>query len=103
MGRSLAMTQFLGHQTRTGGGSQFLRGWRKRSPAEVNVVLHQHAPIVALPLGVRRDDLRRPAEGFGFLVPRDAGEKLLGGLFMSRLFEGRPPVYQIIYFSLSFI
>lgn len=46
--RSLEMGQFLGHTTKSGGGSQFLRGWRKRKPAVVNAVLHTKAPIVAL-------------------------------------------------------
>ncbi len=46
--RSLAMDQFLGHSTKSGGSSQFLRGWRKRNPPAVNVVLHTGAPIVAL-------------------------------------------------------
>lgn len=48
MSRTLAMSQFLGHQTRSGSTSQFLRGWRKRHPAAVNFVLHTKAPIVAL-------------------------------------------------------
>lgn len=48
MSRTLAMSQFLGHQTRSGSTSQFLRGWRKRNPAAVNFVLHTKAPIVAL-------------------------------------------------------
>jgi len=46
--RSLAMDQFLGHTTKSGGGSQFLRGWRKRTVPAVNIVLHTGAPIVAL-------------------------------------------------------
>lgn len=46
--RSLAMDQFLGHSTKSGGTGQFLRGWRKRNPPAVQIVLHKHAPIVAL-------------------------------------------------------
>jgi hypothetical protein len=42
------MDQFLGHTTKSGGGSQFLRGWRKRTVPAVNIVLHTGAPIVAL-------------------------------------------------------
>jgi len=45
--RSLEMGQFLGHNTKSG-GSQFLRGWRKRNPPVVDVVLHKKAQIVAL-------------------------------------------------------
>jgi oxygen-dependent protoporphyrinogen oxidase len=50
-----------------------------------------YAPIVSLPLGVERAKLRRPVEGFGFLVPSEAGLDLLGCLYMSRLFPGRAP------------
>ncbi|MBT40323.1 MAG: protoporphyrinogen oxidase [Myxococcota bacterium] len=51
----------------------------------------RYAPIVGLPLGVPRSALRRPADGFGFLVPRQAGASLLGCLFMSQLFPARAP------------
>ncbi len=50
-----------------------------------------YAPIVSVPLGVESASAREPIEGFGFLVPRDAGLTLLGCLFMSRLFPGRAP------------
>lgn len=50
-----------------------------------------YAPIVTLPLGVEAAKLRRPVEGFGFLVPRGADLSILGCLFMSRLFPGRAP------------
>jgi len=51
-----------------------------------------YAPLVSLPIGVDPRDVRRRIEGFGFLVPRDAGMGLLGCLFMSRLFPDRAPV-----------
>jgi oxygen-dependent protoporphyrinogen oxidase len=50
-----------------------------------------YAPIATLPLGVEAAKLRRPVEGFGFLVPRDEELGILGCLFMSRLFPGRAP------------
>lgn len=50
-----------------------------------------YAPIVSLSAGVARADLARPAEGFGFLVPRAEGLRLLGCLYMSNLFPGRAP------------
>ena len=50
-----------------------------------------YAPIVALGLGVRPVDVNGAVEGFGFIVPRSSGLKLLGCLFMSRLFPGRAP------------
>jgi oxygen-dependent protoporphyrinogen oxidase len=50
-----------------------------------------YAPIVGVAVGVRPGDVREPIQGFGFLVPRSAGVKLLGCLFMSQLFPGRAP------------
>jgi len=50
-----------------------------------------YAPIASIPLGVDPADVRRPIEGFGFLVPREAKLSLLGCLFMSELFPGRAP------------
>lgn len=46
-GKGLSLEEFMGHDTRSGGG-QFLRGWRKRQPPAVNTWLHTRAPIVAL-------------------------------------------------------
>jgi oxygen-dependent protoporphyrinogen oxidase len=50
-----------------------------------------YAPVVSASLGLAPEDARQPIEGFGFLVPRAAGLRLLGCLFMSRLFPGRAP------------
>jgi oxygen-dependent protoporphyrinogen oxidase len=50
-----------------------------------------YAPIVSLGFGVRPADVRGSVEGFGFIAPRSSGLKLLGCLFMSRLFPGRAP------------
>jgi oxygen-dependent protoporphyrinogen oxidase len=51
----------------------------------------EYAPIVSISLGVDPADARVPIEGFGFLVPRREELRLLGCLFMSRLFPGRAP------------
>lgn len=50
-----------------------------------------HAPLAVMHLGVDPRAARRPVEGFGFLVPREAGLGLLGCLFLSNLFPGRAP------------
>jgi oxygen-dependent protoporphyrinogen oxidase len=42
-------------------------------------------------LGYRRDALGDVAEGFGFLVPRGEGPRILGALWASDIFEGRAP------------
>jgi oxygen-dependent protoporphyrinogen oxidase len=51
----------------------------------------EYAPIATVALGASAGSLRRPAEGFGFLVPRSEGLGLLGCLFMSQLYAGRAP------------
>jgi oxygen-dependent protoporphyrinogen oxidase len=51
----------------------------------------EYAPVIGIPLGVDPAQVRSPIEGFGFLVPRDAGIRLLGCLFMSQLFPNRAP------------
>lgn len=51
----------------------------------------EYAPVVSVSLGVAPEAVREPLEGFGFLVPRAAGLRLLGCLFMSRIFPGRAP------------
>ena len=50
-----------------------------------------YAPIASVSLGVAEGATRTPVSGFGFLVPRDLGVDLLGGLFMSQLFASRAP------------
>jgi oxygen-dependent protoporphyrinogen oxidase len=48
-------------------------------------------PIASIAVSVSLAAVREPIEGFGFLVPGDAGMKLLGCLYMSRLFPDRAP------------
>ena len=50
-----------------------------------------YAPIAAVGLGADPRRVRGAVEGFGFILPRASGTKLLGCLFMSRLFPGRAP------------
>jgi oxygen-dependent protoporphyrinogen oxidase len=50
-----------------------------------------YAPVVSLSVSVQPDEVREPIQGFGFLVPRASGLKLLGCLFMSCLFSDRAP------------
>ncbi|UCH73542.1 MAG: protoporphyrinogen oxidase [Rhodospirillales bacterium] len=50
-----------------------------------------YAPIVSAGLGYGRDEVAHPLDGFGFLIPRVEGVRILGGLFSSTLFPGRAP------------
>ena len=47
------------------------------------------AAVVAL--GFRRDEVAHPLKGFGFLVPRGQGLRILGSLWTSSVFENRAP------------
>jgi oxygen-dependent protoporphyrinogen oxidase len=51
----------------------------------------EHAPVAVVNLGLRREHVRHALDGFGFLVPRGEGLRMLGCLFASSLFEGRAP------------
>lgn len=48
-------------------------------------------PVVSVALSVDPEACRVRPEGFGFLVPRGAGLRLLGCLFTSSIFPGRAP------------
>lgn len=50
-----------------------------------------HAPVAVVSLGYRRDQVRHPLDGFGFLAPHSEDRMLLGCLFSSTLFEDRAP------------
>jgi oxygen-dependent protoporphyrinogen oxidase len=49
------------------------------------------APLAVAHLGYRREAIGHPCEGFGFLVPRGEGVRILGALWVSTIFEGRAP------------
>jgi len=51
----------------------------------------EYAPIAVVSLGYRKNDVSRSLDGFGFLVPRSAGLRVLGTVWNSSLFPGRAP------------
>jgi oxygen-dependent protoporphyrinogen oxidase len=51
----------------------------------------EYAPLAVLSLGYRRADVGHSLNGFGFLVPRAAGLKILGTVWNSSLFPNRAP------------
>lgn len=48
-------------------------------------------PVAVVGLGFRREDVAHPLDGFGFLVPRSAGRRILGTLFSSTLWPHAAP------------
>ena len=51
----------------------------------------EYAPVAVVSLGYRKKDVAHSLHGFGFLVPRSAGLRVLGSVWNSSLFPGRAP------------
>ncbi len=51
----------------------------------------EYAPVAVISLGYRIRDVGHRLDGFGFLVPRSAGLRVLGTVWNSSLFPGRAP------------
>jgi len=50
-----------------------------------------YAAVAVVSLGYRKQDVGHSLNGFGFLVPRSAGLRVLGSVWNSSLFPGRAP------------
>lgn len=55
------------------------------------LALVEYAAVAVVSLGYARKHLGHSLEGFGFLVPRSAGLRILGTVWNSSLFPGRAP------------
>jgi oxygen-dependent protoporphyrinogen oxidase len=51
----------------------------------------RYPPVASVVLGFRREDVAHPCDGFGMLIPRVEGFKILGSIFSSALFPNRAP------------
>ena len=51
----------------------------------------RYPPVASVVLGFRRQDVAHPCEGFGMLIPKVEGFKILGTIFSSALFPNRAP------------
>jgi len=54
-----------------------------------------YPPVGAVVLGFRREDVAHPSQGFGMLIPKIEGFKILGTIFSSALFPNRAPAGHI--------
>jgi oxygen-dependent protoporphyrinogen oxidase len=59
----------------------------------------EYAPVAVVSLGYREKDVGHSLNGFGFLVPRSAGLRVLGSVWNSSLFPGRAPEGQALLTS----
>ena len=50
-----------------------------------------YAPIIVVATGHKREDIRNPLDGFGFLIPRNQGLRTLGSIWTSSIFSERAP------------
>src|SRR5580693_487961 len=60
-----------------------------------------YAPIAVVSAGYRREALGRALDGFGFLVPRKEGLRVLGCVWNSALFPGRAPEDHVLLTSFA--
>jgi protoporphyrinogen/coproporphyrinogen III oxidase len=51
----------------------------------------RYPPVASVVLGFRREDVAHSCEGFGMLIPKVEGFKILGTIFSSSLFPKRAP------------
>ena len=51
----------------------------------------RYPPVASVVLGFRREDVGHRCEGFGMLIPKVEGFKILGTIFSSSLFPNRAP------------
>jgi oxygen-dependent protoporphyrinogen oxidase len=51
----------------------------------------RYPPVASVVLGFRREDVAHPCQGYGMLIPKIEGFKILGTIFTSSLFPNRAP------------
>lgn len=62
------------------------------SDEQLNMIREvEYPPLSMMILGFKKEDVRHPLDGFGFLVPEVEKRSILGALFTSTLFENRAP------------
>ncbi len=75
--------------TETPAAGQLLAGVSAEFPVCFERI--EYAPVAVVAVGYRREQVSHPADGFGFLVARQEGLRVLGCVWNSSLFPGRAP------------
>ncbi|HEX3627404.1 MAG TPA: protoporphyrinogen oxidase [Verrucomicrobiae bacterium] len=73
-----------------------------QSPPSLNVSVFseiRYTPVASVVLGFRREDVAHPCQGFGMLIPKVEGFKILGTVFSSALFPNRAPEGHVLLSS----
>jgi oxygen-dependent protoporphyrinogen oxidase len=63
---------------------------QQRRPTESFAEI-SYPPVASMVFGFRREDVTHPCQGFGMLIPKIEGFKILGTIFSSALFPNRAP------------
>lgn len=66
------------------------------SPLEPLLTTVEYAAVAVVSHGYAKKDVGYSLDGFGFLVPRSAGVRMLGTVWNSSLFPGRAPEGQVL-------
>jgi oxygen-dependent protoporphyrinogen oxidase len=85
--------------TPTNIASQILPGLSDKFPSLFSRI--EYAPIAVVSACYRREQMQQPPDGFGFLVPRAEGLRVLGTVFNSALFAGRAPEGMVSFTSFA--
>mgnify|MGYP002261510971 CR=1 FL=1 len=76
---------------RTAGGLAKLVVEAERMPDLSPLAQIRYPPVASVVLGFRREDVTHPCCGFGMLIPKIEGFRILGTIFSSSLFPNRAP------------
>jgi oxygen-dependent protoporphyrinogen oxidase len=84
--------------------SQEIAAAQQHRPTEERIDLSpfseiRYPPVASVVLGFRRGDVAHPCNGFGMLIPKIAGFKILGTIFSSALFPNRAPAGHLLLTS----
>ena len=59
----------------------------------------RYPPVASVVLGFRREDIAHSCQGYGMLIPKIEGFKILGTIFSSALFPNRAPAGHVLLTS----